>query len=274
MFLLNCKGRLFTVQQPTIMAILNLTPDSFYEKSRVTEFPELLKTVEKFLEEGAGIIDIGGQSTRPGAQLISASEELERIIPAIEQIKRKFPDSFLSIDTFYSEVAKQAVMAGADMVNDISGGKFDPEMLSTVAKLKVPFICMHSRGNITKRHDAYHYKDICLEVLAEMKAQLDLCKSAGINDLILDPGFGFSKNIEENFILLKNLHLFSLLNSPILIGISRKSFIYKSIDTHAGNALNGTSILHTVALLQGVHLLRVHDVKAAMEAAKLIKLLN
>ena len=269
MFTLNCKGKLLVIDQPMVMGILNVTPDSFYENSRIKSIDFALQTAEKMLLQGAQILDIGGQSTRPGSVPLSEEEELIRILPIIEAINLQFPQSFLSIDTYHSKVAKEAILRGASLVNDISGGLFDKKMIALVASMKVPYICMHQKGNFESMHATTNYVDLIGEVLDYFIQKLAECTNAGINDILLDPGFGFSKSIEHNFLLLKNLNVFSILKKPILIGISRKSTIYKTLGISVEEALNGTTVLHTAALLKGATILRVHDVKEAVEAITL-----
>lgn len=269
MYTLNCKGKLLLLDKPIVMGIINVTPDSFYARSRQPSIDDLLKQAEKMLNEGATILDIGGQSTRPGAELMSMEEEIKRVVPAIEAIFHSFPDAILSIDTFRAGVAKKAVDAGASLVNDISGGMMDEAMLSTVAKLKVPFICMHIKGTPATMQQDPTYNDVTKEVLDYFIERTGACRKAGIHDVIIDPGFGFGKNIEHNFTLLKNISLFKILQKPILMGISRKYTIYKTLGITADEALNGTSVLNTIGLIHGANILRVHDVKEAIEAAKL-----
>jgi len=269
MFTLNCKGRLVTVDNPLIMGIINVTPDSFYEGSRFMENAVILKMAEKMLKDGAGILDLGAQSTRPGSERISAEEELKRIVPAIEAIHSEFPNAILSIDTFYGKVAKESVEAGASIVNDISAGNLDESMLKTVASLNVPYICMHMKGTPENMQSQTHYDNLSLEILDFFIKKIDECIKVGIKDIILDPGFGFAKTITHNFELLKNLSIFKILERPVLIGISRKSTVYKTLGVSAAEALNGTTFLHAIALLNGANILRVHDVKEAKEAVKL-----
>jgi dihydropteroate synthase len=269
MFTLNCKGRLLTVDNPLVMGIINITPDSFFEGSRFMENAVILKVAEKMLNEGADILDLGAQSTRPGSERISADEELKRLMPAVEAIHAEFPDALLSIDTYHSKVAKQTIDAGAAIVNDISAGELDNEMMTTVALLNVPYICMHMKGSPENMQSHAHYDNLPLEILDYFIKKIDACKKAGIRDIILDPGFGFGKTISHNFELLKNLSTFKILDRPILTGISRKSTIYKTLGVSAAEALNGTTFLHAIALLNGANILRVHDVKEAKEAVKL-----
>jgi dihydropteroate synthase len=269
MFTLNCKGRLLVIKEPIAMGIINATPDSFYSGSRNTSVDHALATAEKMLQDGAMILDIGGQSTRPNADILSADEEMQRILPVVEAIRKHFPDSFLSVDTYYPDVAKAAVEHGADIVNDISGGTFDNTMLSVVASLRVPYVCMHVKGSKETMHSPPDYADVTREVLDYFIERKVTCEKTGITDIIIDPGFGFSKNSEHNFTLLKKLEVFSVLQKPLLAGISRKSTIYKTLGITAEEALNGTTVLNTAALLKGASILRVHDVKEAVEAIKL-----
>jgi dihydropteroate synthase len=271
MFTLNCKGRLLIIAEPVVMGIINVTPDSFYRGSRIESVDAVLRLAEEMLEEGATILDIGGQSTRPGAKDLATGEELQRVLPAIEEISKRFPGSFLSIDTYHSGVAKQAVEAGASIVNDISSGTLDPTMISTVASLGVPYIAMHIKGTPeTMQHEAV-YENVTLEVLDFFIQKTEECRQAGIKDIIIDPGFGFAKTIEHNFMLLKELHVFAMLQKLILVGLSRKATVYKTLGTTAEEALNGTTVLNTIALQNGANILRVHDVKEAVETIRLMK---
>lgn len=270
-FTLNCKGRLVVLDRPCVMGIINVTPDSFYAGSRMNDLSMILKQVEKMIEEGALFIDIGGQSTRPGSKRVSAEEELRRVVPAIEKINREFPQAILSVDTFYSTVATEAVAGGASIVNDVSCGSIDPEMISTVATLNVPYVCMHSKGAPDNMQNSPAYESVTREVLDFLIQQTNHCKQAGIKDLIVDPGFGFGKTIQHNFELLRSLPVFQTLDFPILLGISRKSTIYKTLNTTADDALNGTTVLNTIGLLNGASFLRVHDVKEAREAILLLE---
>jgi len=271
---INCKGRLIDLSVPKIMGILNITLDSFYDGGRRTSLEEHLAQAERMLLEGADFIDIGSYSSRPGAKDISEEEELQRILPVVEALVEKFPDIVISIDTFRSEVARQSVEAGAAIINDISAGNLDDKMMETVAQLQVPYIMMHMRGNPTTMKDLNQYEDLTQDVLSYFSEKIDLARKLGINDLIIDPGFGFSKNIPQNFELLSHLELFGNLNLPILSGLSRKSLIYKTFNTTPQEALNGTTVLNTVSLMKGAHILRVHDVKEAVECVKLIERLK
>lgn len=271
MFSLNCKGKLVSINKPLIMGIINVNHDSFYAGSRVNSEHEIIDKATQMIHEGADILDIGGQSTRPGSKRISTDEELSHIMPAIQLITQRFEDILLSIDTFDVEVAKEAVNAGAAIVNDISGGDMDNTMIETVATLGVPYICMHMKGvPETMQHQAM-YDDVTKEVLDYFIKKIAVCKKAGIKDIIVDPGFGFGKNIRQNFSLLKNLSVLKVLDVPILAGLSRKSTIYKTLNNSAEEALNGSTVLNTIALQNGANILRVHDVKEAKETAILLK---
>ena len=269
MFTLNCKGRLLVVEKPLVMGIINATPDSFYQESRFTGKDRILEQAEKMLKEGADILDIGGQSTRPGSDFISTDEELKRVIPAIEAIMNKNPGSFISIDTFNSIVVTEAVAAGACIVNDISGGAMDTAMIRTVSALRVPYVLMHMKGIPKTMQQNPFYENVTREVLDFFISKVNVLKNSGITDIIIDPGFGFGKTIEHNFELLKNLSVFKIIEKPILLGVSRKSTIYKTLGITAEDALNGTTVLNTVGLMNGASILRVHDVKEAREAVSL-----
>lgn len=251
------------------MGIINITPDSFYAGNRHQSLSEVLYNAQKMLDEGAAILDIGGQSTRPGAERLSADEEMDRVLPVVESILREFPDALISVDTFYSRVATEAVAAGAIMVNDVSAGFFDPEMLENVAKLGVPYVCMHMKGEPQTMQQNPTYDDVTREVLDFLIRRIDDCRKAGIVDVIADPGFGFGKTPAHNFSLFKNLDAFKMLDVPLLMGISRKSTICKTLGVSAENALNGTTVLNTIGLMKGADILRVHDVREATEAIKL-----
>ena len=267
---LKIRDKLLNLEQPKIMAILNVTPDSFFDGGKFNTEIKVLKQVEKFINEGADIIDIGGYSSRPGAQNISIETELKRVISNIKLIRKEFPEIFISIDTFRSEVARESYLSGADIINDISGGNLDTEMLKTVGELGAPYILMHMRGNPQNMSLKTNYKNITQDILDYLSNGIELAKANGINDIIIDPGFGFAKNIKQNFSLLNNLKDFKVLNYPILVGISRKSMIYKTLNIDVQEALNGTTVLHTVALLKGANIIRTHDVKELMECIKLI----
>jgi len=266
MYTLNGKGRLLVGHRPLIMGIINSTPDSFYEGSRINDDRELLQQAEAMLQDGADLLDIGGQSTRPGAAWVGEEEELRRVVPRIALLTRRFPGIMLSVDTWYSRVAAEAVAAGASLVNDVSGGLQDPAMLSTVGTLGVPYVCMHMKGTPASMSTEAVYDDVTREVLDFFIHRVEACKKAGIRDIILDPGMGFAKNREHNLELLHNLSVFRMLGYPILLGISRKSTIYKLLGVTPGEALNGTTVLNTIGLLNGAGILRVHDPKEAREA--------
>ena len=269
MFTLNCKGHLLAINEPIVMGILNITPDSFYENSRLNNADSLLRKAEQMIADGATILDIGGQSTRPNSEKVSEEEELKRAIPAIETIQKNFPGQIISVDTFYSRVAKEAVAAGASIINDVSAGTIDNELLFTVAQLNVPYVLMHMLGNPQTMQQAPEYKNVILEVFDFLSFKIKELHQLGIHDVIIDPGFGFGKTIEHNFQLLKKLSFFNQLEKPLLVGLSRKATVYKTLQTTADKALNGTTVLHTIALMHGATILRVHDVKEAKEAIQL-----
>lgn len=267
---INCKGQLIDLSLPKIMGILNLTPDSFYEGSRMKDEKSLLEKAEKMLKEGADFIDVGGYSSRPGADPVSTEEEVKRLIPAVELLVKNFPKILISADTFRSEVADKSIQAGAAMINDIAAGNLDEKMMETVARHQVPYIMMHMKGTPDTMRSLNNYEDMLQEILYYFSEKIKLAREFGINDLIIDPGFGFAKNIQQNFELLDKAELFQTLESPILIGISRKSMIYKSLGCTPAEALNGTSVLNTIALQKGANILRVHDIKEAVECVKLV----
>jgi dihydropteroate synthase len=271
MYTLNCKGKLVSLETPLVMGILNLTPDSFYKSDLNAGLDNILNQVEKMIMDGADMIDIGGQSTKPGSIRISAEAELARVLPVVESIVRKFPGTILSIDTFYSDVARKTVEAGISIVNDISAGSIDEKMISTVGSLNVPYICMHIKGTPQTMQHTPEYTNVISEVFDFFISKLNACKEAGIKDIIIDPGFGFGKTTDHNFDLLNHLSVFSSLEKPILVGISRKSMICKSLGIKPHDALNGTTVLNTIALMNGASVLRVHDIKEAKEAVKLFE---
>ena len=271
---INCKGTLIDLSSPKVMGILNLTPDSFYDGGQHKNEKSILKHAEKMLSEGATFIDIGAYSSRPNADHVSEKEELKRILPIVGLLFNEFPEILISIDTFRSEVAKQSIEAGAALINDISAGKLDDNMLKTIADLHVPYIMMHMRGTPQTMQKQTKYDDLLKDILFYFSERLAQAKQLGIIDIIVDPGFGFAKTLEQNFNLLKHLELFKILEKPLLVGVSRKSMIYKTLENTAQEALNGTSVLNTVALQKNASILRVHDVKEAMETIKLIKSLN
>ncbi len=270
MFSLNCKGKLLLIEKPLVMGILNITDDSFYAGSRMQNMDAIKNKATQMLNEGADILDIGAQSTRPGSTRISPEEELKKLLPVIKLLTDLFPEIIISVDTYYSEVAKETVMAGAGIVNDISAAEMDKNMIKTVASLNVPYICMHMKGVPETMQQQAHYEDVAKEVLDFFIKKIYECKRAGINDVIIDPGFGFGKNISQNLLLLKNLSVFKMLEKPIMAGISRKSTIYKTLNIPVEDSLNGTTVLNTLALNNGASILRVHDVKEAREAVTLL----
>lgn len=269
MFTLNCRGKLIAAQYPLIMGIINVTPDSFYDGSRCDDSDAVFRQTERMLKEGADIIDIGAQSTRPQSTLISMQEELSRLAGIVDVVTDKFPEAIFSIDTFYSKVAAICIAAGASIINDVSGGEMDPEMIPAAGKLGVPYVCMHMRGTPQTMHQLNDYDDVTKSVIDYFIIKTAACKAAGIKDVIIDPGFGFSKNIGQNFQLLNNLDKLKMLDRPILAGLSRKSTIYKTLGVTAEEALNGTTVMNTIALMKGASILRVHDVKEAKESITL-----
>lgn len=273
MFSLNCKGRLLVVDKPLVMGILNITPDSFYPGSRVESVDDVLRRAETQLQEGATILDIGGQSTRPGSSALDAETELNRVIKPIEAIHQHFPEVFISIDTYHAKVAREAVHAGASLVNDISAGLLDPQMIPVVAGLKVPYIFMHMKGTPQTMQQQAQYSDVTREVLEHLQARKAVIEAAGIRDIIIDPGFGFGKTQSHNFRLLRELSVFSLLKAPLLLGISRKSFIWKTLGVTPDStaALEGSTALHMAGLMNGAQLLRVHDVAEAVAVIRLFQ---
>ena len=256
------------------MGILNVTPDSFYDGGVYDSDKKILNQVEKMINEGVDIIDIGGSSSRPGAKKVNLDDEIARVIPTIELIKNKFSDTIISIDTFRSEVAKKAINAGASIINDISAGDLDPEMFNCVAELKVPYIMMHMKGNPNNMQKNPTYENVVIEIVKNLSKKLFLAKKAGIIDVIIDPGFGFGKTAKHNYCILNNLSFFNELGCPILVGISRKSMVYKLLDTNPEDALNGTTCLNTISIINGAKILRVHDVKEAKEIITLTNFLN
>jgi dihydropteroate synthase len=271
MFTLNAKGRLLTLHRPLVMGIINRAPDSFYSGSRFPDNTALLQQAEKMIAEGADWLDIGGQSTRPGAAPVGEEEELRRVVDAIDLVHRRWPDIPLSVDTWYARVAAEAAGAGAVIINDISGGLLDPDMLTTVGRLGVPYICMHMKGAPATMNREAVYDDVVGEVLDFFIRRIEDCRRAGIHDVILDPGFGFSKTSVHNFQLLHRLDVFRICGKPLLLGVSRKSTIYRTLGVTPEEALNGTTVLHTVGLLNGANILRVHDPKEAREAIRLLE---
>lgn len=267
---INCKGTLVDLSSPKVMGILNITPDSFFDGGKYKNESEILGQVEKMLFEGATFIDVGAYSSRPGAKHISEKQELQRIVPVIELLIKNFPEIIISIDTFRSAIARETINAGAAIINDISGGKMDDNMFKTVANLRVPYILMHMLGIPQNMQLNPVYKDVTQEIISFFAEQIFKLHQLEINDIIIDVGFGFGKTISHNYEILKNLSLFKSLNAPILAGISRKSMLYKTLNISAKEALNATTSANTIALLNGANILRVHDVKEAMEAVKIV----
>ncbi|WP_317133918.1 dihydropteroate synthase [Brumimicrobium oceani] len=253
------------------MGIINVTPDSFYKESRMGNSSQLMDEVTAMIDGGAHIIDVGGISTRPGADLMTNTEELSRVIPAIKEIREKFPKILISVDTFRADVAKQAVLVGANIINDVYGGRYDDKMFDTVAELQVPYILMHSRGDASNMKSLDNYNDVAADVCLELSENLWELRAKGVKDIIIDPGFGFAKNVEQNYELLKHLSVLNLLECPVLIGVSRKSMIYKLLNSSPQEALNGTSVLNTIGLVKNASIIRVHDVKEASEVAKIVR---
>lgn len=268
------KGNLLDLSYPKVMGIVNATPDSFYDGGQNLALEKALKTAERMLDDGADIIDIGGYSTKPNAKEISIEEERDRVIPLIKTLIQKFPNTVISIDTFRSGIAKEAINAGASIINDVSGGNLDDEMFATVAELQVPYILMHMRGTPATMQNLTAYDHLIKDVVFELSQKISSLRSLQVNDIIVDPGFGFAKTLEQNYELLNNLSYFKELDCPLLIGLSRKSMIYNLLGTNAQDALNGTTALNMVSLLNGANILRVHDVKEAVETVKLFNQLR
>ena len=256
------------------MGILNITPDSFYDKSRLSSKDDLLKRTESMLSEGATFIDVGAYSSRPGAEFVSEEEERKRLIPALEIILKEFPDVLLSVDTFRSNIARETIDLGASMINDISGGDMDPFMFDVVVNKQVPYILMHMRGNPQTMSNLNNYDHLIVDIISELQVKVNDLQKRGLNDIIIDPGLGFAKNLHQNYEIVKDLKSFNLIGHPLLIGASRKSMIYKLLECEPHNALIGTTVVHTACLLNGASILRVHDVKEAKEAIKITTLLK
>ena len=273
MFTLQSKDRTIVVDKPIVMGILNITPDSFFKESRVVEMDQILRKAEQMLRAGATLLDIGGQSTRPGSQRLSAEEECDRVILPIERLSSEFPQAFLSVDTYHAQVAEAAVNAGAHMVNDIGAGLLDSKMLATVSQLQVPYVIMHMKGEPDTMLKNTNYQNITKEIIDFLAERKNACQKQGIRQIIIDPGIGFSKTIEQNFEIIAKLEAFQELDAPLLLGISRKSFIYKTLNTDPAGALNGSTFLHAIGLQKGAKILRVHDVQEAVEAVRLFNAL-
>ena len=268
---INCKGKLIDLLTPKVMGIINLTPDSFYDGGKLGSEKEIIYQAEKMLKEGATFLDLGGYSSRPGANFVSEADELNRVLPAVKTLIKEFPNVNLSIDTFRSKIAKTCIENGACMINDISAGLLDPQMLEVIANYQVPLVMMHMRGSPETMMLNTNYENLTNDILYFFSERIAKARALGINDIIVDPGFGFSKKLDQNFELFNDLELFSFLNTPILIGISRKSMIQKTLNISATESLNGTTALHAIALQKGVSILRVHDVKEAFETISLLQ---
>lgn len=270
MFSINCKGRLYHFTEPVVMGIINATPDSFYAGSRQQHIDDALRKAAQMLEEGAGILDIGGQSTRPGSERVADDEELQRVLPVVDAVHRRFPEVLISIDTFYASVATAAVEAGASIINDVSAGSIDAALLPAVARLKVPYVLMHMPGDPQTMQAHASYKNVVTEVFDFFSFRVKQLQHTGIHDLIIDPGFGFGKTAAHNFSLLEHLSFFRQLGQPVMVGLSRKATVYKTLGITAPEALNGTTALNTIAVLNGASILRVHDVKEAVQVVRLL----
>ena len=271
---INCNGNLIDLNTPKVMGILNVTPNSFYDGGKHKEINSIIHQVDKMLSEGADFIDIGAYSSKPSAEFVSEEEEIKRLVPIVKSLVETFPNIILSVDTFRAKVAKASVENGVAMVNDIAAGLLDDKMLETVAALKVPYIMMHMRGNPQTMQSLTDYNDIVKEMIFYFSERIQKARSFGISDIVIDPGFGFAKTLEQNYEVLHKMELFSMLELPLLAGISRKSMIYKVLESSPQEALNGTSVLNTIALQKGAKILRVHDVKEAVECIKLVSKLK
>ncbi|MBF0695480.1 MAG: dihydropteroate synthase [Flavobacterium sp.] len=266
---INCRGKLLDLAQPQVMGILNVTPDSFYDRSRISSEADLYEKVQTMLDQGADMIDLGGYSTRPNAGFVTQDEEIDRVVPTVKFLMANFTDLIISVDTFRSDVAARSIDAGASIINDISAGSLDGQMLNTIAKFQVPYIMMHMLGDFATMHQKHDYENIIKEMLLFFAERIQLARQLGINDLILDPGFGFSKSLDDNFQVLNQLADLSMTDLPILVGVSRKSMICRTLDVNPAEALNGTSVINTLALTKGAKILRVHDVREAKQCVAL-----
>jgi dihydropteroate synthase len=271
---INCLGKLIDLSVPKVMGILNVTPNSFYDGGKYSDEKSMLFQVEKMLSEGATFIDIGAYSSKPSAEFVSEEEEINRLLPSIDLVLKNYPDTLISVDTFRANVARVGIENGACIINDIAAGSLDEKMMQTVANLQVPYIMMHMKGNPQTMQSLAQYENVVKEMLFYFSEKVSQARSFGINDLIIDTGFGFAKTVEQNFEVMNNLELFQMLELPLLVGVSRKSMIYKTLGTSAEQALNGTTVLNTISLQKGANILRVHDVKEAMECIKLQDSLN
>ena len=272
---INCKGSLMDFSEPKIMAILNVTPDSFYDGGFYYDEEDFSNQIKQLINEGADIIDVGGYSSRPGADHISPEEEWQRLEPVLKMIRSAHPEVVVSVDTFRSDIAKNAVYDyGVDIINDISGGELDDQMFEVIAQLQVPYIMMHMKGTPQNMKEKAVYEDMMKEIMDYFSKKYDQLRSRGVNDIILDPGFGFAKNIDQNFVLMNQLDQFRIFDLPLLVGVSRKSMIFKTLGIRPDQALNGTTVLNTLAILSGADILRVHGVKAAKEVVQLVQKLQ
>ncbi|MFV5689688.1 dihydropteroate synthase [Flavobacterium sp. ZT3R25] len=271
---INCKGQLIDLSTPKVMGILNVTPNSFFDGGKYKNDNEILSRVEKMLLDGATFIDLGAYSSKPSAEFVSEQQEISRIVPVIDLIIKSFPETIISIDTFRAEVAKASIESGAAIINDIAAGNLDEKMFDVIVKYNVPYIMMHMRGNPQTMQTLTNYDDIVKEMVFYFSERIARARSFGINDLIIDPGFGFAKKLEQNYEVFQKMELFDMLELPLLVGISRKSMIYKTLNSNAEQALNGTTVLNTLALSKGAKILRVHDVKEAMECVTLFNKIN
>lgn len=271
---INCKGELIDLSDPKIMGILNVTPNSFFDGGKYKTDLDFLKQAERMLNEGADFIDVGAYSSKPSAEFVSEEQECQRIVPIVELLLKEFPSLYLSIDTFRAKVARVAIEAGAAMINDIAAGELDNQMITTVGELGVPYIMMHMRGNPKTMQTLTKYDDLVMDMRKYFSEKIALARAAKINDIIIDPGFGFAKTLEQNYELMNKMELFDVFELPILVGISRKSMIYKLLDITPQEALNGTTVLNTIALQKGANILRVHDVKEAVETRAIVKQLT
>ncbi|MDQ8005477.1 MAG: dihydropteroate synthase [Pedobacter sp.] len=267
---LNCKGKLIDISKPSVMAILNITPDSFYNKSRVSSVDDALRSVENFIKAGAKFIDLGAYSSRPGAADVNETEEIERLVPIVEAINKAFPETLISVDTFRAKAVEEAINAGAHIINDIAAGNLDDKMFETVAKLQVPYIMMHMKGTPQNMQESPSYENVTKEVFSYFSEKIKELTSLGVKDIIIDPGFGFAKTLNHNYELLRNMQMLNFFELPLLVGFSRKSMITKALNIKTEDALNGTTVLNTTALLKGANILRVHDVKEALECVELV----
>ena len=272
--LINCLGNLIDLKSPKVMGILNVTPNSFFDGGKYQQENEILKRVEAMLVEGADFVDIGAYSSKPNAEFVSEEEEQNRLLPILKSVLKEFPRTIISVDTFRSEIAKASIENGAAMINDISAGSLDDNMMKMVAKLQVPYIMMHMKGTPQTMMNLTKYDDIVKEMLFYFSEKIAQARSLGVNDLIIDPGFGFAKTTEQNYEVMQKLQLFQMMELPILAGVSRKSMIYKPLESSPEDALNGTTALNMIALTKGASILRVHDVKEAVECVKLFSLMS